>query len=218
MFAASMSGIRRQVRAASPFAIVCAALAGAVSSAPSVAGAVEPTVAGMSEVPPYSEEARFRVGFDTSPGALLGGRGIGVGLALRFRSGVQMGRYFAVAVQSTTFVLVDPPQTLIPGSLGALLEHGIIFLVTPLDAVDLGIGASLDFARTRSPIAPDGTEAAPADRLMFALTARVALNLGRTNPATGRRVAFTFGVQPHIVFAPLGPAVVVTAGPGAEWY
>jgi hypothetical protein len=218
LFADSRSGIHQRVRRASPFAIVCAALAGAVSSAPTVAGAVEPNIAGMPEERSYSDEVRLRIGFDTSAGTLLGGGDIGYGFALRIRTGVQMGRYFAITVQNTTFVLVDPSRVHFPSEVGVLLEHGMMFHVTPIDAVDLGIGASLDFAQTRSAFAPDGTEAAPADGLMFALTARVALNLGKTNPATGRRVAFTFGVQPHIVFAPLGPAVVVTAGPGAEWY
>ncbi len=155
------------------------------------------------------------MGFDTSAGPLFGTGGAGTTFALRLRAGVQAGRYVALAIQSTTFFIADEGRVLSSG-VGVLLEHAAMLHVTPVNALDLGIGAAVDVGTPRGS-AGSGTDES-RDRLMFALTARVAANIGRTNPATGKRVAFTFGVCPHLVFAPAGAVLVLTAGPGAEWF
>ena len=196
-----------------PVAMVCAGL---LTFVPTAAAAMEPNDPRASTEGLDSDAARARIGFDTSLGTVFDPRSTGIGFALRLRTGVQLGRLVAISIQSTTFVLTNA-QSLFPEGLGALLEHGAMLHLTPVDALDLGIGAALDFGQTRSRTA-DGKDAPAVDRLMFALTARIALHVGRTNPATGRRVAFTFGACPHLVFAPTGAVLVVTLGPGAEWY
>jgi hypothetical protein len=152
---------------------------------------------------------RVRFGFDTSAGAAWASGGSGPSIAFRFRAGAQFGRYVGVTVQTAAWVVADSSSALVADAVGEMFEQGMLLHYLPTDFLDIGVGPALDLTLSRS---------AAKDHLVPALDARLALNIGKTNPTTRRRVAFTIAACPHVAFTPTEPILIVTVGPGAEWY
>lgn len=187
--------------------IVSLSLAHAARAEPRVTAASEPQV--VTE----SEGVRLRGGFSFNGG---GGFGVAGGGSASFgaRLGVQFGRYFSTYYQASPIVFLAGNDNGIAA--GFLMANSLLANVTLADFLDVGVGPSLDYSAIAG--CNSGFDCDAAKGLEFGLHGRLAINLGGRDRLTGRRSAFSIGVDVHPIFTPAGTLFIATGGIGGEWF
>jgi hypothetical protein len=198
-----------------PFALgLLASSSAALAAGPSSDPAAPPAArAGDPDrVATPSEPVRFRFGFSLNGGGAVGGAsGPVMGAALRL--GAQLHRMFGVYYQQSPNAFLVATNDGVAA--GFMDMNSVLASFTFVDPLELSIGPSLDYLALGG-CSSEGCNAASGTH--FGVHGRVALHLGGRNPTSGRRSAFTIGVDAHPIFTGGESVVLVTGGLGAEFY
>lgn len=180
-------------------------------SAPAPTQVVISSPSTMAE--PQRENVRVRGGFSFNGGMGLGLAG-GASASFGGRLGVQFNRYFSTYYQATPMVFLAGNDNGVAA--GFLMANSLLANVTLFDLLEIGAGPSVDYASIAG--CASSLECDAANGIEFGVHSRLALNLGGRDPSTGRRSAFSIGVDVHPIFTPAGTLFLATAGLGGEWY
>ena len=204
--------------------------------APDASAAAAPKPADDAAAEPM-DEVRLRGGFSLNAGVLfvpdneseIGGV---VGAALRL--GVQFNHTFSLYYQNTPFVtlIVNPAEESLAG--GFIDYNTVLFGLTFFDALDIGLGGSLDavwmticsVGSVPGPVpgvSIPNPGCDPESHFAPGAHARLAFELGSSpTPDSARRSAFSIGFDVHPSFVVGGDATIAlltaTAGIGGEWF
>ncbi len=162
---------------------------------------------------PGTESVRARGGFSFNGGGGFGVAGGGTA-SIAGRVGVQFNRWFSAYYQALPMVFLAGNENGIAA--GFVFANSALANFTLGDVVDLGVGPSVDYSAIGGCNA--GLDCNAARGVELGLHGRLALNLGGRDPLTGRRSAFSIGVDVHPIFTAAGPFFLATAGIGGEWF
>lgn len=159
-----------------------------------------------------AEAVRVRGGFSLNGG---GGFGVASGgtVSGAVRIGAQFNRWFSTYYQASPLVFLAANDSGLVA--GFLFANSVLANVTLGDVFELGVGPSVDYAALGG--CSVGLDCAAANGVEFGVHGRLALQLGSRNPSTGRRSAFSIGLDVHPVFTPAGTLFLGTLGLGGEW-
>lgn len=168
------------------------------------------------------DRVRFRGGFDIGGGfATIGGINGGVVSPVYFRLGVQFNHYFGLVYQNTPLItlLVSTRDSSVVA--GVMDENSALAILTLAHFFDLGAGPSLDLYAIGSVGLNDAgdIDAGAASGIAPGIATRVAFNIGGgPKGKSGRRSAFTIGVDPHFTFFSGAVFITLPVGLGAEFF